>query len=208
MSHKLISRIKSGAGLTNRAAVPHLTNIIAWEGRLEEAAQLLAQTLAAKPRKGKKPVLIHSLRVAYRLIALGCCRDVVVAGLLHDLLEKASQAMHRQVAQRFGLEVAHMVQATTNDPSIREPLRRYADSVRRCSIYGEGALLVRGADLLDNCERALALTGGVKLARLAGKLRILIAAGKELQIDRKMLDQLQRCLRRVVRKISLGPAHK
>jgi len=202
MSHKLITRTKSGAGLTKRAAIPHLSHIIAWEGRLEEAAQLLAQTLAAKPRRGKKPVLIHSLRVAYRLIALGCCRDVVIAGLLHDLLEKASQAMHRQVARRFGLDVAHMVQATTNDPSIREPLHRYSDSVRRCSIYGEGALLVRGADLLDNCERGLALAGGVKLTRLAGKLRIMIAAAKEQRIERKMLGQLERCLRRVLRKIN------
>jgi len=202
MSHNQMSRSSEEARLVERKAVPHLDRIVAWESRLEEAVQLLAQVLAAKPRKGKKPVVIHSLRVANRLLAMGYCQDIVVAGLLHDLLEKATQAMHTQVVRRFGLEVAHMVQATTNDPHIREPLRRFADSVRRCTIYGEGALLVRSADLIDNCERSMALESVARLARLADKLRLLIGAGREFHMDGKMLEELQRCLRRVNGKLS------
>lgn len=178
-----------------------LQKIVACEERLEEAVHVLVQAVATKPRKGKKPVVVHSLRVAFKLMSSGYDMDIVVAGLLHDLLEK-SVLTPVQVLRRFGLDVALMVQATTNDLRIRGPIARYNDSLSRCAAYGEGALLVRAADLLDNCDRALTIGGLSRLVRLAEKLRLMLQVCREEDVDFAMLEELVRCQRRVNRRLS------
>jgi len=44
-------------------------------------------TSFGKPKKGEKPVVIHSLRVAFYLDSLGYSKEVIIAALLHDILE-------------------------------------------------------------------------------------------------------------------------
>ena len=178
-----------------------LPKIIACEEPLEQAVHLLVHAVAAKPRNGRKPVVVHSLRVAFKLMSLGYDLDIVLAGLLHDLLEK-SVLTPRQVLRRFGLEVASIVQATTNDVRIRDPIARYADSVLRCASYGDGALLVRAADLVDNCERGLILGGVRRLGRLSKKTHLLIHACHDEDLDSSLVDDLVKLQRRINRRLN------
>jgi (p)ppGpp synthase/HD superfamily hydrolase len=186
-------------------AFPHLHRIIACEERLEEAVRFLAGALA-KPRRGKKPVLLHSLRVGFWLLSAGLPTDVAIAGLLHDILEK-TRVSGAQVSRRFGADVGHMVAAVTNDDRIRDPGARYADSVRRCIACGPGAILVRIADLVDNADRALAQSSRNRFDRIAVKLRMLLQVSREAGLDRRVLLELSRRLRQVekVRSIALVP---
>ncbi len=177
----------------------HLLKIIACEERLEEALHFLVRALDDKPKKGKKPVVMHSVRVAHMLVGMGFGADVVVAGLLHDILEKTSLTK-AQLARRFGEETALMVAAATNSPRIHDSLDRYKDSLDRCAGYGEGALLVRAADLIDNCDRLSALGSHSRLERIGDKLRMLIKICRDELVDERMIEELSRRLRRIGRR--------
>ncbi len=178
------------------------TKMIACEQQLEEAVQFLTQALATRTKKGKKPVVLHSLRVGFRLLAMGYATHVVIAGLLHDILEKTSLSS-AHLARRFGVETARIVAAVTNDTRINSPVRRYNDSLARCSACGPGALAVRAADLLDNSDRLLALGNAARLGRVAIKLRLLIDICREDEVDDRMVEELSRRLRRVRKQVGL-----
>lgn len=177
-----------------------LSAIIACEDDLEEALHFLVRALDTKPKRGKKPVVVHSLRVAMTLGHLGCNANVMVAGLLHDILEKTALPAG-QITRRFGSAVSAMVQATTNNMRIDDSLGRYYDSLQRCAKVGEGALLVRGADLLDNCDRLLALGSYDRLQRIGAKLFMLIQVSRESKVDGRMVGELARRYRRIGRKV-------
>lgn len=181
----------------------HLLKIVACEDRLEEALHFLVRALDDKPKRGKKPVVMHSLRVAYTLVSMGYGADVVVAGLLHDILEK-SQLTQAHVSRRFGIETGLMVAANTNCQRIHDSLDRYRDSLERCAAYGEGALLVRAADLIDNCDRMAALGSHARLERIGEKIKLLIKFCREELVDERMIDELQKRLKRINRKPTGG----
>ena len=183
-----------------------LPMIVAWESRLEDAVLFLAESLKKAPRKGKKPVIMHSLRVGSTLMAKGFPADVVIAGMLHDIMEK-TPVTPREISRRFGHAVALMVSATTNQTRIEHPLDRYEDSLKRCASLGEGALMVRVADLMDNCDRLTALGQYDRLERLAEKLSMVIAYCRVFSLDRRVILDLSLRLRRIRRLTGKGTEH-
>lgn len=179
----------------------HLHRIIACEERLEEAIHFLVKALDEKAKRGKKPVVLHSIRVAWLLLEMGYPTDVVLAGLLHDVLEKTNLTAS-QIGRKFGVEVGLMVAAATNDPRIDDAMERYQDSLARCAAYGDGALVIRAADLMDNCDRLSALGSVGRLERVAGKLRMLVKISREHRLDERLVDELVKRLRRINRKVA------
>ncbi len=175
---------------------PDLHRIVTCEERVEEALHFLASRLEQRPRRGKKPVLLHSVRVGFLLMAFGCPTDVVIAGLLHDVMEKTT-ANSRDIQRRFGARVAAIVRATTNDPTLRSPIERYEDSVRRCAKIGPTALVVRAADLCDNTDRVLHTPRLGRVEKLLEKVEVLLAAAREKKIDDRLVVELVKRQRRL-----------
>jgi (p)ppGpp synthase/HD superfamily hydrolase len=120
----------------------------------------------------------HVLQVGRLLAELGCSADVVTAGVLHDVVED-TYASHDAVRRRFGVQVAGLVQALTEDPEIpdyAERKRALRQSVRAAGIP---ALVVFAAD---------------KLARLRAADRDAVALdGAQLQHYRRSLELLMSC---------------
>lgn len=190
-------------GMSTQLSSTHPLYILACENRLEEAIRFLVQVLDDRVRPGRKPVILHSLRVANMVLDIGGSDSAAVAGLLHDVLER-TQITEAQLARRFGTKVAAMVAAVSNRPGISEPIKRYEESVRRCLAFGEDALVIRAMDLLDNCDRALALGLRARLPRLAEKLKLVIGAGRSIELDEQVMHLLSRSQRRLTRAIRLG----
>ncbi len=76
---------------------------------------------------------------------------IVIAGLLHDLLEDTDETPE-EINSKFGPEVANIVATTTYDGSIEDYLDRHYDIYRRCFSLGRAAVLVKAADILDNSD--------------------------------------------------------
>ena len=58
------------------------------------------------------PYIVHPLRVAQLLIEYGCPEEVVLAGILHDVLEDTSITA-TMILDRFGEKVAQLVQGAS-----------------------------------------------------------------------------------------------
>ncbi len=96
-----------------------------------------------------KPVLLHSIRVGFHLYELGYSEDIVLAGLLHDILED-TKTSKSDLQNKFGLKITQIVSANSFNPLIEDKTEQFKDMFKRCMIYGKEALIIKAADILDN----------------------------------------------------------
>lgn len=68
-------------------------------------------------RKGTDiPYIVHPMEVMQILTANGCTENVIIAGILHDILED-TKTTPDQIAKEFGNEVLEIVQTESEDKS-------------------------------------------------------------------------------------------
>jgi len=94
---------------------------------VSEAAELAARRHNGQTRKGRgeEPYINHLAEVANMLSAVtnGENAELVAAGWLHDTIED-TETTHDELAQRFGLRVAGLVDECTDDMSLPKAERR------------------------------------------------------------------------------------
>jgi (p)ppGpp synthase/HD superfamily hydrolase len=93
----------------------------------------------------RAPFVLHPLEVASLLSGRGFDDDVVVAGVLHDLVEN-TEASVADVGARFGERVAAIVNAVSEDDSIEDYGERKAALRARACAAGVEARAVYTAD--------------------------------------------------------------
>ncbi len=85
---------------------------------VNKAIRFAAQAHDGQKRKGTDiPYLTHPFAVAMLLQQEGCAEDVVIAGLLHDVVEDTPVTIE-QVEAEFGSRVAAIVLQCTDDATI------------------------------------------------------------------------------------------
>lgn len=119
---------------------------------VREALQVAAEAHAGQVRNGSGglPYIEHPKMVAEQLAASGYDDDqVLAAALLHDVVED-SEVTVAELRERFGAEIAALVEALSDDQSI-EPYRERKDEHRgRIESVDGAALAIYGADKLTN----------------------------------------------------------
>ena len=124
--------------------------------------------------------ILHSIRVGLHLQRNGGSREVVLAGLLHDVVED-TEATVEEVATQFGGDVADLVNAMTVDESL-ETQERNRDSIDRCKRLGRDALTIKAADIVDNLLFYLSDANPERLDQLAETLGYFLhASANELK---------------------------
>ena len=127
---------------------------------------------------GDDRAVAHVLQVGRLLEDLGCSADVVMAGVLHDVVED-TYATHEAVRRRFGARVAGLVRSLTEDPEIPDYAERKRALRQSVRAAGMPALVVFAAD---------------KLARLRAADRDAVALeAPKLQHYRRSLELLTAC---------------
>ncbi len=114
----------------------------------EKAVQLLCASMPVGEER-KKPLLMHSLRVGMFLYEKNYSRDIVLGGLLHDVLEW-TESSETVVRDTFGDAILAIVKANTKNREITDPAERRREYINRCIETGEDALIVKAADVLDS----------------------------------------------------------
>lgn len=117
------------------------------ESKFEKAVQLLCRFMPVGEER-KKPLLMHALRVGMYLYERNYSANVVLGGLLHDVLEW-TESPDDLVRTEFGDEVYAIVKAT-KDRNISDPVERRREYIDRCAMVGKDALVVKAADTLDS----------------------------------------------------------
>jgi DNA-binding response OmpR family regulator len=111
------------------------------------------------------PFMVHPLEVALLLQSGGYRDEVVAAGLLHDVVEKADVRIEA-VAEAFGDAVADIVAALTEDEGIGDYDERKAELRDHAAAAGDEVLAVFAADkVVKAYELRLAAASDRLLAR-------------------------------------------
>ena len=98
--------------------------------------------------------------------------DYVVAGaVLHDVLENTDASVE-DIEERFGREVAHLVETVSDDPSLTDEDERKDELRERVRRAGGDAAVVYAADKVSKVrELRIALAAGVPRKAVDVKLR-------------------------------------
>lgn len=130
---------------------PTIEAAAAESGVIRAALEMAERAHVGQTRNGSGGMayIHHPVAVAELLAAEGFGDEAVAAALLHDVVED-SDASVEDVRKRFGVRVADLVAALTDDESI-EPYERRKDLHRqRVEAAGGDALAIYGADKLSN----------------------------------------------------------
>ncbi len=120
-------------------------------GLARDAYDFAAAAHAGQERKGDgSPYMAHPVEVARLLHAEGVADEALLAAtFLHDVVEDTNHPLS-EIRDRFGGEVAAVVEAMTEDKSI-EPYEARKDHHRdQVEAGGERAVLIYAADKLAN----------------------------------------------------------
>jgi (p)ppGpp synthase/HD superfamily hydrolase len=117
-----------------------------------DALEFAASRHEGQTREGDGvPFVTHPLEVACMLHEAGYSDEVVAAGVLHDVLEDTG-AQRDDLKRRFGEEVARLVEAVSDDPSIEDYARRKAALREQVARSGECAAAVFAADKVSKAR--------------------------------------------------------
>ena len=140
-----------------------------------------------------KPVLLHSIQVAEMLWERGFPQDVVIAAVLHDVVEDTDITIN-DVEQSFGHQVAVYVDALTVSDT-----QDIMQSFARTAELGSEALSIRAADLIQN-SYYYHLTSTDMQKRLRDKFVYFMELSGEL-LDEALVSELSKAYRRNVETI-------
>ncbi len=120
--------------------------------RLIDAIEFAAAKHSAQRRKDKdaSPYINHPIALAALLARVAGIEDVTVlqAAILHDTIEDTDTS-YAELAQRFGVEVADIVMAVTDDKELEKAQRKELQ-VERAAHASRDVALVKWADKICN----------------------------------------------------------
>jgi (p)ppGpp synthase/HD superfamily hydrolase len=135
-------------------------------GRLPRASSALA--FAEHHHAGQRrstdgaPFIEHPLEVGELLFAAGTPDHVIAAGLLHDVLEK-TEVTDAELRAQFGVRIARLVEAVSEDQSIRGYASRKAALRRQARAAGREAMMVFAADKVSKVRELRAAVASAAL---------------------------------------------
>lgn len=122
---------------------------------VQRAVKFLLDSCLDKKGKQKiinnKPVVTHSLRVAFDLLRRGYDKNIVISAILHDLNEDADVSI-KEIEKNFGKKIARIVEAFSYDKKIKNNKKRYFDLYCRTEKAGREVIIISIADHLDNTD--------------------------------------------------------
>jgi len=148
------------------------------EDKFEKAVRLISSAFPIEENR-RKPILMHVLRVGFYLYENDYSEEIVLGGLLHDVLE-FSDVTREDIEREFGGGVLEIVVANTQNREIEGKIERWEDMVIRCVDAGSDSLVVKAADVLDSLKFYKATGNALEIERS-------VAIGKFL-LDKKPED--------------------
>lgn len=152
----------------------------AYSQTIDRALAFAATAHRMQTRKGTDvPYIMHPVHVAMILMRHGFGEDVVIAGLLHDVVEDCDITLE-EIGARFGARVGELVAGVTERKSQNEPRRpwreRKEEQLSRLRAMDREGAALKAADALHNCQTTLA-----DLERLGDALWDRFNAGRDEQ---------------------------
>ncbi len=94
--------------------------------KFEKAVRFLTEYMPPSDEESRKPVIFHDIRVGVYLYENGYSEDIVIAGVLHDMVEW-SGIEKEIIKDEFGENVFKLILANTKNDSIPDKFEKTAD---------------------------------------------------------------------------------
>ncbi len=122
------------------------------------ALQLIAERIPGTRKGSLEAAWVHSKRVSERLARHGYGLDVVLAGLLHDIVEDGNTTLQELSDVGFSSRTVRLVDLSSHDDAILDKDERWAQMVFRLEQAGDSeAWAVKVCDLIDNLHGSVSL---------------------------------------------------
>lgn len=116
----------------------------------EEAIRLVVKAFENQKRlKEDINLSFHSISVGFMLKDIGCSNDVVVSGLLHDIIEDTSFD-YNYIESNFGKVIADNVLAVSEDKTIEDWKDRKVKFMDNLNKQSADVIMIELADKLHN----------------------------------------------------------
>ncbi len=171
------------------------------DGLMNSAIEFLAISLNTTGHNNK-PVLLHSIRVGFYLYEMGYSEDIVLAGLLHDILEDTETPIN-YLHDKFGSNVTKIVSATSFNTSINNKTEQFQDMFNRCLKCGKEALIVKAVDIMDNSNYIQLVNDKKTRDWLLFKMKSFINISKEIIQDEEIWSDLNKKYDSLLKEISV-----
>jgi len=158
--------------------------------KFEEAVRLLVAYAPPSDSSSHKPLVPHDLRVGVYLYENGYSADVVVAGILHDMLE-FTNVKENIILEKFGKNVLNLIIANSKNKSIEDKQERTEENIKRCVEYGEEALIIKTADILDSFKYYTAVQNEVELEYCQRNAKTILKL-KSVDFNDKIFEELKK----------------
>jgi (p)ppGpp synthase/HD superfamily hydrolase len=170
---------------------------------VEKAIIFLVQNFVSTGRN-PKPVILHSIRTGLFLYKDNYSQDVVVAALLHDLLED-TDVKAGDIEKEFGVEVRKLVSANTINIEINNKYERDIDMLNRCKDAGKWALLIKAADIYDNSDYLILLKDEEQLLRILRRTKLFLELSINELVDEPLYGLLKQRYEEIVKSSGIDP---
>lgn len=111
---------------------------------------------AGETRFSGQPFISHPLAVAYKLAEMGFNLNMVVAGLLHDVIEDSEKFFIEDLRREFGDDITGLVDGVTKLKKIRyQGVERYVENMRKMFLAMASdvrVVFIKFADRLHNLQ--------------------------------------------------------
>ena len=91
----------------------------------------------------------HSISVGFMLKSIGCSEDIVISGLLHDIIEDTSYD-YEYIKDNFDKKIADNILILSEDITIKDFYKRKEVFIEKILQSNEDILLIELADKLHN----------------------------------------------------------
>jgi guanosine-3',5'-bis(diphosphate) 3'-pyrophosphohydrolase len=156
----------------------------------DAAHTFLVEAYRTRPRRRGRTVE-HPIAVSELLADDGYRPTVVVAGLLHDVLED-TDVTPGELRERFGPDVTRLVEALTQDAAIGKYGERKATLRRQIIDAGPEAAIVSLADKTAKLQGTQARPKSRRMAHYAATLDGIVARYGDSRLSELLSQQLRR----------------
>lgn len=125
---------------------------------LEKARELVAERIPGTRKGSDEPAYIHSTRVSDSLARFGYSEDVVIAGMLHDIVEDGGTSLDDLRELGFSSRTIGLVDLCTHDEEVEGGDRRWIKMMAGLiDADDKEAWAIKVADLTDNLKSSATL---------------------------------------------------
>ena len=158
------------------------------EKKMDKALHYVAKNLSLNGHNSK-PVLSHSFRVGITLYTNNYDEDVIIAGILHDLIED-TDISKEDIEKEYNNKIASLVAAVSFNSHIEDRYLQAKEMFENCLKYGYDALIIKCADLLDNINYVP--YADLEMQKiLIKKYQLFLDMSKDLLKDEKIYHSLE-----------------